>query len=41
MAATLDLAPQNLPTAVSVETVSAASGEKRGRVAILGVVHNR
>ncbi|MBQ0710053.1 MULTISPECIES: glycolate oxidase subunit GlcF [unclassified Ochrobactrum] len=36
MAAMLDLAPQNLPTAVSVETVSAASGEKRGRVAILG-----
>jgi len=36
MAAMLDLAPQNLPAAVSVETVSVASGEKRGRVAILG-----
>ncbi|MEJ5022445.1 glycolate oxidase subunit GlcF [Ochrobactrum vermis] len=35
MAAMLDLAPQNLPTAVPIETVSAAKGEKRGRVAIL------
>jgi len=35
MAAMLDLAPQNLPAAVPIETVSAAKGEKRGRVAIL------
>ncbi|MBR7653108.1 glycolate oxidase subunit GlcF [Brucella oryzae] len=35
MAAMLDLAPQNLPSAARIETVSAAKGEKRGRVAIL------
>ena len=35
IAAMLDLAPQNLPAAVPIETVSAAKGEKRGRVAIL------
>ncbi|PQA73583.1 glycolate oxidase subunit GlcF [Brucella oryzae] len=35
MAAMLDLAPQNLPSAAPIETVSAAKGEKRGRVAIL------
>ncbi|KAB2770801.1 glycolate oxidase subunit GlcF [Brucella anthropi] len=35
MAAMLDLAPQNLPAAANIETVSAAKGEKRGRVAIL------
>jgi len=35
MAAMLDLAPPNLPAAVPIETVSAAKGEKRGRVAIL------
>ncbi|NNU61940.1 glycolate oxidase subunit GlcF [Ochrobactrum soli] len=35
MAAMLDLAPQSLPAAVPVETISAAKGEKRGRVAIL------
>lgn len=35
MAAMLDLAPQNLPAAVPIETVSAAKGQKRGRVAIL------
>ncbi|MDH7788376.1 glycolate oxidase iron-sulfur subunit [Ochrobactrum sp. 19YEA23] len=35
MAAMLDLAPQNLPAAVPIETVSAAKGEKRGRVVIL------
>lgn len=35
MAAMLDLAPQNLPAAVPIETITAAKGEKRGRVAIL------
>ena len=35
MAAMLDLALQSLPAAVPVETISAAKGEKRGRVAIL------
>ncbi len=35
MAAMLDLAPQSLPAAANIETVSAAKGEKRGRVAIL------
>ena len=35
MVAMLDLAPQNLPSAARIETVSAAKGEKRGRVAIL------
>ncbi|WP_139974573.1 glycolate oxidase subunit GlcF [Ochrobactrum sp. CGA5] len=35
MAAMLDLAPRNLPTAARIEMISAAQGEKRGRVAIL------
>ncbi len=35
MAAMLDLAPQSLPSAAPIEAISAAKGEKRGRVAIL------
>ena len=35
MAAMLDLAPQSLPVATEIKTVSPANGEKRGRVAIL------